>query len=152
MEKDITWQAEDHYHTHKNQDWFWVLGIAAVSVSIVAILFQNFFFAILILVAAFTLALLARREPRIVHFTLTKQGLLTGPEHYPWNAIRAFWIDTTLTPPTLLIDTTKILAPHLFIPIPKNRVEEIRAFLKENVKEEELHEPATHKIIEFFGL
>jgi len=130
-----------------------VLGILATSVSVIAILFHNYFFAILVLVAAFTLSLLAKRIPRIVTFTLTSQGLIAGTENYPWSIIATFNIKhNTSNSSVLLIDTIKILAPHLSIPIPNHKAEEIRTFLSEYIKEEELHEPLSNKVIEFFGL
>ncbi len=152
MEKEIIWQAGDHVHTKKEVDWFWALWILATSASIVAILFHNYFFALLVLIAAFTIALLAKRESRSVTFKLDATGLTSGAEYYKWEIINAFWIDTTDDTNNLLIDTTKILAPHLFIPIPANRMEDIRIFLSKYVKEEELHEPFPNKIAEFFGL
>lgn len=153
MEKELTWQAHDHSHTQKGTDWFWVLGILAVSAAVVSILFNNYFFALLILVATTTLAMLAKRTPRTVSFHLTAQGLTAGAEHYTWDVISAFWIEEQPHGDAiLLIDTTKALAPHLSIPIPAYRTEEMRTFLSEHVKEEELHEPFSNKIIEFFGL
>ena len=152
MSREIVWQASDHVHHQKGADWFWVLGILAVSTSVVAILFRNFFFALLVLVASFTLALLAKRPAKIIQFKLSSTGLFVGPTHYPWASIRTFWIHTADNSHVLLIQTTSALAPHFSIPLPSQRTEEIRTFLQERVAEEELHEPASHKIMEFFGL
>lgn len=152
MKKEVIWQAHEHNHTSKSADWFWVLGILAVSISIVAILFRNFFFALLILVAAFTLALLAKRVPRTMQFKLDEQGLLVGTQLYTWKTIQVYRITSPETSPILLIGTTKIFSPHLSIPIPIHKVEDIRTILSKNVKEGEINEPASHKIIEFFGL
>ncbi len=152
MEKQIIWQAVDSAHSPKGRDWFWILGIFAISASVVAILFRNYFFALLVLVASFAIALLVRRTPSNIQFKLDSKGLLVGREQYQWDTIRAFWIDTDASSPVLLVDTTKILAPHISIPIPKYRAKEIQSLFKEHSKEAELHEPVSNKIIEFFGL
>ncbi len=152
MEKQITWQATDSVRSPKSSDWFWILGIFAVSTSVVAILFHNLFFALLVLIASLTLALLAKRTSANINFKLSENGLSVGRELYPWNTIRAFWIDTEATSPLLLVDTTKILAPQLSIPIPKYKAKDVQSLFKKHSKEEELHEPISNKIIEFFGL
>ncbi len=152
MDNEIIWQAEEHHHTSKSADWFWVLGIAAVSASVISILFHNFFFALLVLVAAFTLALLARRTPNLVQFKINSQGFFVGTEQYAWDTVQAFYIKSEDSPPKLLINTRKILAPHLLVPLPTHKIEGVRTLLAKYTKEEDLAEPVTHKVSEFLGL
>jgi hypothetical protein len=147
----ITWSGPDHEHQTKTSDWYWALGTIAVSCAVTAMIFGNILFAVLILAAATTLGIVASREPRIVEFVLNEKGLLAGDTFHSFDEIQAFWVDTEREEPVLLIDTTRVMTPHLFIPLNHVDPEDIRSFLSRRVPEEYLQEPFSHKLFEFFG-
>ena len=45
----IEWDAHEYEHKERNRDWFWAVGIISVSLAVVAVIFGNIIFAILIL-------------------------------------------------------------------------------------------------------
>lgn len=147
----INWSGYEHQHEERSSDWFWALGIIATSAAITSILFANFLFALLIIVAATTLGILATKEPEIVEFVLSDKGMTVGDTFYAYADIRAFWVEEDEEETTLLVDTLKAMAPHLVIPINDVSADEVRDMLKEFVEEEELAEPISHKILELLG-
>lgn len=152
MPEKITWTAYEHEHTEKGSDWYWALGIVALSAAIVAVLFQNFFFAILILVGSFTLALLAAKPARELTFSLTARGVLINQALYPYETLVAFWIqDRDSDNPTLIIDVQRFMTPHIITPIAIEDIETIREFLLTHLPEEELREPFGQRFLERFG-
>lgn len=155
MPQTITWQAYEHQHADKGVDWFWALGIVAVSGAIVALLFGNVLFALLIVVAAFTLGLLASRSPQLVTYTLTERGILADATLYPYQMLEAFWVRTETErerSPVLIVDAQQFLSPHLVIPLADTDPEAIREYLARFLPEEEMEEPLAQRIGEFFGV
>ncbi len=149
----LRWSAYEHEHIERGSDWFWALGVIAVSAAIVSILFHDFFFAIVILLGAVIIGKLANVPPDLVEFELTNRGIRVGDTMHKFEEIISFWVEDHNVPrPLLLIDTTKLMAPNLIIPIEHIDPHVVRAFLKERVEEVPMKEPLAHKIMEFFGL
>jgi hypothetical protein len=149
----IRWRAYEHEHIERTSDWFWALGIFAVSTALICILFGNFLFGILILVAAFTLGVLAKSPPPLVEFELSDRGIRVGDTMHRYEEITAFWVeDHDANPPVLLVDTIKWLSPNLIIPLEGVDAQLVRAYLTERAEEVPMKEPIWHKILEFIGL
>jgi hypothetical protein len=150
-EGTLRWEAYEHEHVERGSDWYWALGIIAVCAAVTAILFSNFLFAVLILVAAFTIGIIARQPPELHEFELGDKGIRIGKTLHPYDTVISFWVDDELEEPLLLVDTTTFMAPNLVIPIGDMNPDDIRAFLRERAEEVPMKEPLAHKIIEFFG-
>lgn len=149
----LRWSAYEHEHVERGIDWYWALGIVAVSIAVTSILLHDFFFAVLVLVSAVTIALLARTAPELVHFELSDKGIRINGALHRYSEILAFWVeDDHDGNPLLLIDTLKWLSPNIVIPIEHIEPSLIRAYLKERVEERHMKEPFTHKVFEFLGL
>jgi hypothetical protein len=149
----IRWRAYEHEHIERTGDWFWALGIFAVATALICVLFGNYLFGILIVVAAFTLGILAKSPPPLVEFELSDRGIRVGDTMHRFEEILAFWVeDHDATPPVLLVDTVKWLSPNLVIPLDGVDEKLVRAFLVERAEEVPMKEPTWHKILEFFGL
>ena len=149
----IRWQAYEHEHVERGSDWFWALGIAAVCVAAISALFGNILFAMLILVAAGTLALLVKTPLTLVEFELSDRGIRIAGTMHRYEEIISFWVeDHDADPPILLVDTVKWLSPNLVIPLEHVDPREVRAYLLERSKEVPMKESVAHKILEVFGL
>jgi hypothetical protein len=147
----LRWSAYEHEHIERGSDWFWALGIIAISAALTSILFSNILFAILIILAATTIGLIARHPPEIHEFELSEKGVRTGKTFHSYDSIISFWVDDELDEPLLLVDTTAFMAPNLVIPIGDVEPEVIREYLRERVEEVPMKEPLAHKILELFG-
>ena len=134
-------------------NWYWALGIVAVCVALISVLFGNLLFGIIILVAAFTLALLAQTPPPLVEFHITERGIRINERMHRFEDCIAFWVeDHDADPPLLLVDTTQWMSPNLVIPLVDIDPYEVRAFLSRKIEERPMKEPVAHKILEAFGL
>ncbi|MAJ97531.1 MAG: hypothetical protein CMI56_02875 [Parcubacteria group bacterium] len=152
MPQNIVWKAYEHSHTDKGSDWFWALGIVAFSSALVAALFQNFLFALLILVGTFTLALLSARPPRKLEFALTPQGVRIDNALYPYQMLISFWIKNRETDHAeLIIDARKFMTPHIIASLEETDVKSVQAYLEQFLPEEELEEPFVQRLLEKFG-
>ena len=152
-EATIRWSAYEHEFIERADDWFWALGIVAVCVALTSILFSNVLFAILVIVAAFTIGIVARMPPELIEFELSERGIRIGGTLHRYDEIISFWVeDEHDAGPLLLVDTIKFMAPNLIIPIEGVEPAAVRAFLQERVEEVPMKEPISHKILEFFGI
>ncbi|MCW9054818.1 MAG: hypothetical protein OQJ98_02445 [Candidatus Pacebacteria bacterium] len=149
----ISWQDFEHDHTEKSGDWFWALGIIALSGAITAILFENILFALLIFVGAFTIALLAAKKPDLMRFEIGRRGIVIDDTLYPFTTLESFWVeeDEEDDSPALIVKSQRFLMSYLVIPLRNTSPEQVRQMLLEKLDEEELHEPIAHRILEFFG-
>lgn len=148
----ISWEGLEHQHVEQTRDWYIALGVIALSCALTSILFKNVLFALLICVAALTIGIVAARPPRHVVFQFTEDGLTIDDEKYPFKDMRAFWVSEKPTK-TLFIDTPRMFAPDVVIPLPDNvDAATIRALLQElGVEEREMQESFAYRTFEFFG-
>jgi hypothetical protein len=150
----LRWSAYEHEHIERGSDWYWALGVVAVSVAITSVLLGDFLFGVLIIVAAFTIALHSRKPPEIATIEVSERGIRVNDTLHRWREIISFWVEDEHAHhrPLLLVDTKKFLSPNLIIPIEHIEPALVRAYLKERVEERHMKEPLAHKILEFFGL
>lgn len=148
----ITWEAPEHHHVEKSSDWFWIVGIIAVSGAIVAFFLGNFLFALLILIAAVTFSLVALRRPRIIPFSVSVRGVVIGDTFHPYSTLESYYIDEiNYTEPQLLIKVKKFYMPLIVAPLPEEYLHDIDEILSQRLLEEELKEPLVNILLEFFG-
>jgi hypothetical protein len=150
--RGVSWEAPQHHHVEKGNDWFFALSIIVIALVIVAVLLNNVMFALLLGIGGGVLAMSAAKRPSIVPFAVTVRGIKIEDEIFPYSTLVAFHIDEDdPRGPQLLVRTKRRLTPLLVLPVPANHVDDIEAILKEKLPEEVLHEPLFLKILELFG-
>ena len=149
----LRWSAYEHEHIVRGGDWYWALGIVTISVAITSILLGDFFFAIVDIIAAVTIALLAKSPPELARFEISDRGVRINGVLHRYDHIISFWVeDEHDGRPMLLIDTKKWLSPNLILPIEQVDPRSIRSYLRGRAEEVPMKEPMAHKILEFFGI
>jgi hypothetical protein len=150
--RSITWEAPEHHHIEKGNDWFFALAIIILSFVIMAILFNNVLFALLLGLAGGALGVSAAKRPSIIPFAVTVRGVRIDERLYPYSTLESFHIDEEdVKGPQLLLKTHQRLSPLLVLPIPTAHIDDIDNILKEKLEEEELVEPLLMKILELVG-
>lgn len=150
--KVITWKAAEHNHAEKSSDWFWVLGILALSGALAAFFFGNFLFAILILVGAVAVSLQAVRPPRIFNYVVATRGIRVGDRLYPFGTLESYRLDDDDEQgPQLLIKSKQVYSPLIVIPVPEEYADDVEELVKARLPEDDLEEPLAHKLLELFG-
>jgi hypothetical protein len=150
--RSIVWEAPEHHHVEKGNDWFFALIIIVVALVIVAILFNNLLFALLIGVAGLALLISSAKKPAIIPYGVTLRGVRIDDRIYPFSSLESYRIDEEdHKGPQLLLKSAKLMMPLMVIPIPPEHVDDIDDILKQNLEEEDLEEPLVVKILELFG-
>lgn len=155
MAKDsFIWETEEYYFQEKTSDWYWAVGIIGISVSILATIFSNTLFALLILLSTFALALYGSKKPNVVRFEVGKKGIMIGNTLYPFIALDSFWVQDLRhlgAPSKLIIKSRKPMVPLIAIPLSDINPEEVRDFLMDHLLENHHPESFGQKLLEYFG-
>ena len=147
----MEWDAPDHLHTEKNNDWYWAVGIVTITATALAFMFGNVIFGILILIGVFALLVHAGKKPKIIHVQINDRGLVVDDILYPFIALESFWIDAHERPGKILLKSLKTFMPYIIVYIDEVDPEEVRDVLLNYIAETEHHEPLSQKIMERFG-
>ncbi len=151
MQPLIAWDAPEHIHTEKNNDWYWAVVIIAITATTLAFIFSNFIFGIFIIVATFALVVHASKKPKIIHCEINDRGLVIDQILYPFLSLESFWIDAHERPAKVLIKSYKTFMPYITIHIEEVDPEAVRDILLNYIAETEHTEPIFQKILERFG-
>src|SRR3989338_4567427 len=156
-EDKLSWSALEYEEKERSQDWFWALGIIVATSSIASIIFENYFFAALLVLSGLLLGLFATKKPGTVAYELNNKGLKIGNRLYPYENIKSFWVqlDTsgeTNLKPLLFIHSERAFMPIISIPIDEIIAVKIHSILLErNIAEVEMKEHLSEKIMEILG-
>ena len=150
--QSMQWSAPEYHHQKKTTDWFWAVGIVAISITIVSLLYNNVLFAIFVLLGAFTLMMYAAKQPRIISFSLGERGIRIGNTNHPFRSLKSFWIHEYETENILIIESGQWLVPYIRIPISQDiSTAQIRNIIIENLPEKEHRESLPEAIMEYLG-
>lgn len=146
----IEWQALDRKtHTH-TPDWYWAVGIIAVSIAATAVILDNILFAVLVGISTTVLFLRTLQTPRQIHYALTSKGVWVGKEFTSYQTLESFSVRED-DGPTLLIKAKSMTAPLMILPLGEENPDVVREYLANCLFEAELHEPLSKKIMELLG-
>jgi hypothetical protein len=147
----IEWDGHEYEHKERSQDWFWAVGVVAVALAIVAIIFSDVIFAILILLSAFSLSLFINRPPETVHVVLNEKGITIGKVQYQFSTLHSFWIDEEHPHQKILLRSQKLLMPLITVPIGTGDIDRIQKTLVRFIPEEFHRTPVVEKLLEYLG-
>ena len=149
----ITWEAPEHYYKERGGDWYFILTVLVLALSISALLLNNALFALLIFVSGGALALAAIKKPSVIPFSISVRGIKVDDVLYPYTTLASYHIDEEdFRGPQLLILTKKRFTPLISIPLPAEYIDDVEDIIRERLEEKFIEEPAFFKLIEHFGL
>ncbi len=147
----ISWEAPEHHHLEPSTDWYWVLGIGAITLSAIVFFFGNFLLAVLILVGAVAIGLAASKPVATIPFAVSTRGVRVGDRIFPYSTLESFYLDEDGDHgPEVLLKTGSFFMPLIIFPIPEEHFDEIESILESKLPEEHLEEPFLIKVLEFF--
>jgi hypothetical protein len=146
-ESILEWHSPEHHFDRKTIDWYWILGIVCIAVSVLAFYFGNFLFGIFVIIAGGTIGLLSYMETKVVPIKLTTKGIIFSNKLYPWESYRSFWIeDDHLHGARILLHPTRSYLPLMVVPVNEEvDLNDVQEILLEFLEEEFLEESIVHK-------
>lgn len=151
MQPLISWDAPEHHHTEKDNDWYWAVGIITVTIAALAFIFGNVIFGILVIVGVFALLVYGSKKPEMIHVEINDRGLVIHDVLYPFLTLESFWINAHERPPKILLKSRKTFMPYIVIYIEQVDPEVVREIILKYITETEHHEPLSQKIMEGLG-
>ncbi len=148
----LKWEAFEYEYIPKSNNWFWSVGIIALSATVASALLSNMLFAILVIIATLTIILYGIRKPKKIMFSFTARGIQVENRLYPYENLHSFWIH--YEPPVkknLTIEPKKLLMQTLLIPLGDTDPNIIREHLLKFLKEERNEESIIQTISRILG-
>lgn len=92
-DEPVRWQAHEYIHREKGALWFIIFALVVIGLIAGAIfVIQSITFAILVPVMATALIVYSRRPPRLLDYTLSRQGLHINDRLYPFSDFKSFGV------------------------------------------------------------
>ena len=151
----MSWQFPEYIKPERKTSWYFWFFSAVILLLIYAMVTINFLFAIIVIIAAIIVLMRSRRQPNVVDFAITPDGLLVESKSFPFELIKDFYI---IYKPkevkNLYFEFKSLVRPRIIIPLADQNPLAIRDLLKqyldENLEKEE--EPASEAFRKLFKL
>jgi hypothetical protein len=139
-EEPVHWQAHEYLHHEKSPLWFVVFGAVVLGLMTIAIfVMQAVTFAILVPVMAAALIVYSYRPPRILNYTLSRQGLHINDRLYPFADFKGFGVIRDGKEYSVMLLPTKRFQPGVSVYFPEDSGEAIVDMLGARLPMQELH-------------
>ncbi|MFC1645320.1 hypothetical protein ACFL08_04820 [Patescibacteria group bacterium] len=143
----MSWKAPEYEHYPKEKNWYIVAGLILSAIVIYATVINAPIMAITFILIGIVGYLYLEKEPVIVSFKITHDGIIAGGEIYEFNSIDSFWIFYDQTSRIISLHTDSWLLPYVHIPIHDQDPSKVREVLVDFIKESK-HEPSVIDTIE----
>lgn len=147
----IAWQALEHDHGDRSQDWYWTVGAISISLIILTAYFGNYLLATVVALAAFASIIHAQRGPDMMYYEIGPRGVVVNNTLYTYSTLASFWIDYLAYRPRIVIKSKKPLAPLIVMPLSDLDEQLVRDYLEQHLDEVEHTESLAKKLLERIG-
>jgi len=140
----LSWTAPEFIYYAKTRTWFAVLGIVAAGFFVAILLMKNYFFALLVPIAAFLIYVHAQKKPRQITIKITDKNIDIGEYlSLTHKEVLSFWIFEEPEIRSLSLETKKFLRPKIPVLLGHQEPNAIRKILINFIKEKRHEEPLT---------
>lgn len=151
----FSWEFPEYIKYKRTKWWYLGAGLLGGLLIIYAIVAENFLFALIIVMVGIIIFLYEAKEPLVVKFKITEDGLELGENFFMWKEIKNFWV--IYEPPkikNLYVDFKNIFRPRISVPLigqsPIKIREKLLEYIDEDIEKEE--EPVSDSIGRMFKL
>lgn len=147
-EEPVRWQAHEYIHHEKNAVWFMLFGLVVIALILLAIfVIQSITFAILVPVMAASLLVYSHRPPRLLNYTLSRQGLHINEKLYPFADFKGFGVIRDGSEYSVMLIPVKRFLPGVSVYFPEEAGEAIVDMLGARLPMQELHLDFVDKLV-----
>ena len=121
------WNAPEFEYHEKGKSW--ILGLIGIAVVLIVlfVFIKNWLGIVVTILMAVLIYQYAFKKPEMMHFILTKEGLVVGDKLFKFDSLKSFWITIE---GVLHVDTRQVLPPRLSIGLESVDVEALEKFLE----------------------
>lgn len=125
-DEPVRWQAAEYIQYERNALWFTLFGLVIVILMAAAIfLINSLTFAILVPIMAVALLVYLRRPPRILNYTLGRQGLHINDQLYDFAEFKGFGVVRDGKEYSIMLIPTKRFHQGVWVYFPEESGEDI---------------------------
>ena len=147
-EEPVRWRASEYIQHDKNPLWFIVFAVVIVGLMAAAVfVIKSITFAILIPVMAAALLVYSYRPPRMLDYTLSRQGLYINDHLYSFTEFKGFGVIHDGKEFSVMLVPTKRFKPGVSVYFPEEAGEAIVDMLGARLPMQELHLDIVDRII-----
>ena len=147
-QEPVRWQAQEIIQHDKSPLWFVVFGFVVVALMAVAIFFiKDISFIILVPVMAAALLIYINRPPRMLDYTLSRQGLHINDTLYAFSEFKGFGVIHDGKEFSVLLLPVKRFKPGVSVYFPESAGEAIVDMLGARLPMQELHLDVVDRLI-----
>lgn len=144
----VRWKATEYIHREKNPIWYVLFVLIAVGLTTFAIfVMKEITFAILVPVMSVALFMYTRRPPRILEYTLSRQGLHVNDHLYSFAEFKSFGVVHDEEEYSVVLVPVKRFKPALTVYFPEESGEAIVDMLGARLPMRELHLDLADRVI-----
>jgi hypothetical protein len=144
----VRWQAQEYIQHDKSQWWFVLFAVAFVALMAIAVfLIKSVTFNILVPVMAVALFVYVNRPPRILDYTLSRQGLHVNDHLYPFAEFKGFGVVHDGKEFSVLLLPVKRFKPGVSVYFPEAAGEAIVDMLGARLPMQDLHLDIVDRIV-----
>jgi hypothetical protein len=147
-DEPVHWQAYEYIHHEKNPLWFVLFAIVVLGFMAAAIfLIQSLTFAVLVPVMAAALLVYSHRSPRLLDYTLSRQGLHINDRLYSFAEFKGFGVIHDDIEYSIMLLPTKRFKLGVSVYFPEEAGEAIVDMLGTRLPIQDLHLDIVDRII-----
>jgi hypothetical protein len=148
IEEPIHWQASEYVHREKDHIWLVLFILFTIALTCVAVfLIKSLSFAVLVPIMAVALFIYTHRPPRMLDYTLSRQGLHINDKLFPFSEFKSFAILHGLDQYSIMLIPTKRFQPAITINFPEEVGEAIVDMLAPRLPMREVQPDIVDRII-----
>ncbi len=143
----INWEAREYIERKKTSGWYVGLAIVTIVLLVVAGLLQYWSFMAVIVAAVVALLVYSARPPRMLHYSLSDDGITEGNNLQTYDKFRAFGILNEDNHYSIVLMPKKRLGIRTVIYFPETEGEQIVDIFGEHLPMEEVHLDAIDRLV-----
>ena len=133
----LSWNTPEHIHHNRSIDFYWIVGLIAVVVSVIAFILKDGLFGIFVLIGGGLYAYVNYKKPNNVTVNITDKQIIIGDDAYLISKIQAFRIVPIKDEYELVLAIRKSYEPVVSVCIPNDFVLQTKELLGSMIEESE---------------
>ena len=114
----ISFSTEEHVHYDRTNDFYWGVGLATLVLVVLAFIFRDGLFGILLLIGVGMYFYISLKKPKSLDVVITNKDILIGDDLYKIENIESFNILDLKEGKELVLSTKRTYQPMVSVCIP----------------------------------
>ena len=135
LKNPITWEAVEHIFHPRSATWYTIIVILTIALIAAAIWMRNWWLIAIVVLGLVALATSKANKPTKIPYKISRAGIAIADRHYPFNALKFFWIIYRPPNKSVYFEQARYFAPHLVIRLGSEDPAKVRRILLQHLPE-----------------